>query len=130
MQVDPHGAAVAQAWIERERANRKRKPTNRKTRGYQYTLRQISKLPTTGWVYFIEAENGSIKIGTALDVPRRFRAIQSCSPLPLRIAGVMAGGMRREAEIHRRFRASRLHGEWFESTPELLALIGDCRGTD
>lgn len=89
-----------------------------------FTPEQIAGLPDTGWVYFFQAiDGGAIKIGKA-DAPlRRLAATQAHSPVRLRMLGTLPGGKRREYELHRRFKASRLHGEWFEPTPELLAEI-------
>lgn len=79
----------------------------------------------SGSVYFIQAaQGGPIKIGRATDVRARFKAIQACCPVPLKILCVIPnGGHKVETELHRRFALFRLHGEWFDSTAELLAYI-------
>jgi hypothetical protein len=95
------------------------------------TAAQIARMPTTGSVYFIQGvDGGPIKIGKANFPERRLYDLQASSPVRLRILATVAGGMRREYELHRQFKASRLHGEWFEPTPELLAEIEGHRGTD
>lgn len=77
------------------------------------------------FVYFIQAVSGGpIKIGVGSDPASRLLALQPGNPEQLRIAGVIrGGGYARERDLHTRFRASRLYGEWFEPTPELLTLI-------
>lgn len=75
-------------------------------------------------VYFIEAENGLIKIGVSDDPVSRFGQIRTMSPLPLRLRGVVPGaGNAGEAELHQRFAADRAHGEWFRPSPALLSYI-------
>ena len=75
------------------------------------------------FVYFIGGELGAIKIGLAGDVSKRLATIQSNSPISVRVMASIAGGRDLEMAYHKRFAASRLHGEWFERTPELLAEI-------
>jgi hypothetical protein len=76
-------------------------------------------------IYFIQAEQGGlIKIGYAADVCRRFRGVQAMSPVPLKILGVIPlGNTTYEKHLHRQLRPIRVHGEWFEPTPELLDFI-------
>lgn len=78
-------------------------------------------------VYFIQSVHGGpIKIGVAGHVPSRFASIQCMSPCRLRLLGVERGGdRRRERELHDKFAGIRLHGEWFEPTPALLAYIAE-----
>jgi hypothetical protein len=80
-------------------------------------------------VYFVQGlMGGPIKIGTAGDVEARFKAIQACSPVPLRVLHVIRDtGRTIEAKIHRRFALYRLHGEWFENTGELLQYIHELK---
>lgn len=76
-------------------------------------------------VYFIQGPPGTpIKIGiTTQDPEDRLRGIQTGSPHRLRILRTEPGGRSRELQLHRRFAAARLEGEWFEPTPALLAYI-------
>lgn len=73
--------------------------------------------------YFIGGEEGPIKIGYAENLEKRFKAIQSCSPVVLSVLAWTGGGIFAEMEYHERFASSRLHGEWFERTPELIQEI-------
>lgn len=77
------------------------------------------------FVYFIQAiSGGPIKIGVGRDPASRLLALQPGNPEQLRIIGVIrGGGFVRERDLHVRFRASRMYGEWFKPTPELLAVI-------
>jgi hypothetical protein len=74
-------------------------------------------------IYFAQAgEGGPIKIGvSSRDTMERVRSIDSGSPEPVRLLGVMAGLWAEERELHRRFRQVR--GEWFEPTEDLLAYV-------
>lgn len=76
-------------------------------------------------VYFISPVGGGlIKIGVAGDVAGRLESLQTGSPVLLEVRAVITdGGEALELSLHKRFAASRRHGEWFEPTPELLALI-------
>lgn len=77
-------------------------------------------------IYFIQAEGvGHIKIGFTADedVLVRLADLQTGSPVPLRVLGTTPGAVVEEKNLHRRFAAHRVHGEWFRPVPELLALI-------
>lgn len=74
------------------------------------------------WVYFIQAKPGPIKIGLARDIGRRLGALQTASPFPLELLARVHGGRPLEQALHEHFAASRLHGEWFDATAELLEL--------
>lgn len=72
-------------------------------------------------IYFIqenEPDRHRVKIGYTSkdDVGQRLRELQTASPTPLRVLGVMEGERAREAIIHSLFSGLRLVGEWFEPT--------------
>lgn len=73
-------------------------------------------------VYFIQSEmGGPIKIGTTKNIDERLQKLQLCCPVPLIVLfTINDAGHDLEAKLHRRFRLHRLHGEWFDNTPELL----------
>jgi hypothetical protein len=79
--------------------------------------------PTIAKCYFIGGDDGPIKIGYSISVKDRLRTLQLCSPIRLRVLATASGGMQRESAYHGQFAESRLHGEWFERTPGLLAEI-------
>lgn len=79
-------------------------------------------------VYFIAAPSlGLIKIGSTGAVERRISAIQRGVPVPTALIGVIAGGAKREVELHKKYAAHRVHGEWFSEVirPELELLLTD-----
>jgi hypothetical protein len=78
-------------------------------------------LPGAG-VYFVQSGN-AVKIGMSGDISKRLRVLRTMSPLPLELLGVIPGGRNEEAALHREWAAQRLHGEWFQATPELLGRI-------
>lgn len=76
-----------------------------------------------GIAYFVAGEIGPIKIGTTVSMKSRLATIQSCSPLKLTVLATAPGGAQREAAYHAQFAGSRLHGEWFDRHPDILAEI-------
>lgn len=76
-------------------------------------------------VYFIQCNGpgGPIKIGIAADPKKRLLAIASAMPFPVRLLKSAPGTEADERAVHRIFRESRLVGEWFRETQELLAYI-------
>jgi hypothetical protein len=78
----------------------------------------------TGTLYVLSA--GTVcKIGMTTDLPKRFNAINSSSPMPLEIVATrgvpLAGLAYAEAWLHQRFSESRLKGEWFNMDWHLAA---------
>ncbi|HEX5585298.1 GIY-YIG nuclease family protein [Gaiella sp.] len=79
-----------------------------------------------GYVYFIQewpCEDGPIKIGFSGDVGERLRVLRSKTRLDLHVIGWFPATLSVERDLHKRFSAIRLHGEWFEATPELLGVV-------
>lgn len=74
-------------------------------------------------IYFVQAETGQIKVGLALDVERRLAQIRTMSPVPIRLLAIVEGGRAQEHQYHKRFADHRLHGEWFNPHPDILAEI-------
>lgn len=74
-------------------------------------------------VYFIRAGDGPIKIGIACDLDRRLREIQIHHFDELRVVATVGGGMKLERELHKRFAAHHIRGEWFAPHPDILAEI-------
>lgn len=73
------------------------------------------------WVYFMRHDQ-IIKIGYSKNPRKRAAALASAE-----ILATEPGGVERESELHSRFRAHRLHGEWFTPAPELLDYIDELR---
>ena len=78
--------------------------------------------PVRSSVYFIGC-SAAIKIGVTVKLEARLATLRSHSPLPLSLMASIEGGSTVEREYHRRFAAHRLHGEWFEPHPDILAEI-------
>jgi predicted transcriptional regulator of viral defense system len=79
-------------------------------------------------VYFVQqGEDGPIKIGTTTFavLDGRLKQLQTASPYPLRLLGVVAGGHDVERRIHERFTTCRLEGEWFSAEHDLMEFIAD-----
>lgn len=81
-------------------------------------------------VYFIAPVGGGrIKIGCSIQVKERLKAFQLNSPVELEILAVATGRWLDEQYIHWLCRATCWRGEWFDPSPELLALIDEVRTT-
>lgn len=71
--------------------------------------------PNTGVVYFIQAEDGPVKIGyTSKPVKKRLGALQSHNAKRLTLLGTTPGSRQLERMLHRQFKDGRIHGEWFK----------------
>lgn len=82
------------------------------------------KPPKGHLVYFVGGDEGPIKIGfTQQPIKERLKSIQNGSPIKLRVLATMPGVRKKEAWYHRLYAAHRLHGEWFERHPDILAEI-------
>ena len=83
------------------------------------------------WVYFMQ-ERGNpaapIKIGISRDVERRRGELQRAERVILTCLASFEGTIRDEAEMHARFAAHRLHGEWFAPAPEILSHVAVLNG--
>lgn len=75
------------------------------------------------WVYFIGCEKHGIKIGVATNVEKRLATLRSCCPISLKVMATRPGGIDRERAYHKQFAEHRLHGEWFDPHPDILAEI-------
>ena len=74
-------------------------------------------------VYFIQAENfGAVKIGFAKDVANRVKSLQAAYPHKLRVLRELDGNMLTEHWLHRHYASQRVHGEWFEYSPDMFTV--------
>jgi hypothetical protein len=81
---------------------------------------------SAGFVYFVRlGDGGPIKIGFAIDPPRRIRALQIANHRRLVLIGVMAANPRVERAIHQAFQTTGISGEWFRPSQRLLAFIAE-----
>lgn len=78
-----------------------------------------------GLIYFMRRADGvgPIKIGCSKWPQERLQALQIWSPEPLEIVATVPGTFADERRLHRQFDAHRLHGEWFEAAPPVLAAV-------
>lgn len=84
--------------------------------------------PAFATIYFIGPDDGPIKIGWASNIVTRVRDLRLANAFPLRIWASVGGPPSLEREYHKRFAAHRLHGEWFERHPDILAEIERLNG--
>lgn len=77
-------------------------------------------------IYFIQCQDGNayIKIGRATNIWARLQQIQSSCPYMIKLLATLPGGPMKEAELHERFQAQHVRGEWFTPSPELMDVIG------
>lgn len=81
-------------------------------------------------VYFAEAgRGGPIKIGVTNDVPARIRDLQCANAKRLRLLVTVPGDHKTENELHRRFAAERLNGEWFKGKGAVRAFVEELIAT-
>jgi hypothetical protein len=75
-------------------------------------------------VYFVLAPDlGRVKIGYAENPRSRLNKMRSDSPARLVLRAVVDGDMGNERDLHAKFSAQRLHGEWFSYDGELRGFI-------
>ena len=78
-------------------------------------------------VYFLRQVGGigPIKIGSSVRPEGRRHHFCMWSPVPLEVVASGPGSGKLESFLHRKFKADRLHLEWFSPSPELLAGIAE-----
>lgn len=80
-------------------------------------------------IYFARPDQSShVKIGftASSDPAARIPAIQTGQPTRVRVMATTPGGREDEAELHARFAADRLEGEWFRTSGELAWVVASC----
>jgi Meiotically Up-regulated Gene 113 (MUG113) protein len=71
-------------------------------------------LPKSEFVYFIQSgTTGPVKIGTSKSPARRTGELQTGNPRELILRHVIPGDRDVEEQLHDRFKAARIRGEWF-----------------
>lgn len=79
--------------------------------------------PSTGYVYFaVRHADKAIKIGFSKNPQERVKSFSAGSG-PCTLVAEKRGSISDETALHRHFKDSRIGGEWFAATPELLDLI-------
>lgn len=90
-------------------------------------LKVVKRHQHETFTYVIGA-NGKVKIGKTGDFRHRFAGLQASSPDALTVYAVVPDYVLTEEAAHERWKADRLHGEWFTKTPELDTWIVELRG--
>ena len=77
------------------------------------------------YLYFIRAETGHIKIGVSTKPMKRLSGLQTASPIPLVLLGLVncVDARKDEARLHEHFAHLRTLGEWFAPGQDLLDYI-------
>lgn len=65
-------------------------------------------------------DSGIIKIGISHNPRQRADILSYIEKAPIEIIGVACGTMQHESMLHEKFAASRIRGEWFHPTPDVL----------
>ena len=73
-------------------------------------------------VYFLQRDDGAIKIGTTSNFPARFDALENEHGI-LKQLGVMSGTQILEKFVHGMFEDLRIEGEWFNPSFALGSFI-------
>lgn len=82
-------------------------------------------------VYFIqEGENRAIKIGSADDVNKRIKELQTGNSDELTLLHATTGGFTLETHLRKRFKKYHKRGEWYYSSEELLNFINELKEED
>jgi hypothetical protein len=78
-----------------------------------------------GIVYLIREEHGAVKIGKTINLEQRFSTLAAQVPYDLELLLAIESDdiHALEAELHRRYAASRINGEWFRLSEEELEEI-------
>lgn len=73
------------------------------------------------FVYFIGSTYGGlVKIGRTFDLCGRLKKLQSGSPVPLEVIATTFQDVCSEKHLHEKFSGSRVYGEWFQLTRNLI----------
>ena len=91
---------------------------------YTSALAAIRRRPSERrFVYFVASGEDSVKIGVTDDVLSRMKALQTTSPLPLKLLLVVPGDKETKYELHQAFGALRISGGWFRLEGPLKRLV-------
>ena len=84
---------------------------------------QEALVSSQGYLYFVGADEGPIKIGMTSNPKKRIKGLQTGHPHKLRYLALVPNASLQEAVYHERFAKHRLEGEWFTRHPDILAEI-------
>ena len=81
-------------------------------------------MPPKNVVYFIAMRGADrIKIGFTTDLKARIKQLCTGTPDKIDVLLTVPGTVSLERELHARFAADRLHGEWFRRSPAITEFI-------
>lgn len=83
---------------------------------------------TAGFVYFVGADNGLVKIGYSVDPISRIAAMQTGSGPALQLIGALPGTYEDERNLQLRFSEYLIRGEWFARRGALAEFIAGMFG--
>ncbi len=89
--------------------------------------RRAVRLEEPRLVYFVQSDDGRVKVGCARRPSDRLKSLQTGSPRPLRLVGLAVGGRVVERHLHKVLFADRITGEWFNPAPVVLAVVRQAR---
>jgi hypothetical protein len=85
-----------------------------------------SRRPKPARVYALRCqETGRIKFGSSHDPERRHRELRHLSSTRIDLVTHCWGSPTAERSIHSALTASRVHGEWYEPTQPVLAMVDE-----
>jgi hypothetical protein len=99
-------------------------PPSRPFTAREREVAAIPQMDDTRFAYLYairRRDTREVKIGITADPAGRLGTLQTAHGEPLELAFALPCDSRTEAEVHRRFAASRKIGEWFAESPELIA---------
>jgi hypothetical protein len=85
--------------------------------------------PKKGVVYFVglDGDNSAVKIGFASKIENRLSSLQTSSHHTLKVLATIKGTAEFEKELHRKFAAYHIRGEWFRRTEAIEEFIASSR---
>lgn len=87
-----------------------------------------STLGDWSWIYFVGSrEHGMVKIGRTARLKHRMSSLRNSAPVPIKLFAVVFADPSLESCLHKRFEASRMHGEWFQISDEINQCIEDIK---
>lgn len=81
------------------------------------------KSESLAFVYFMRRTDGLIKIGYSYDPKKRLFQVRAQCKQQVDILATVQGAKKLEGDLHKKYAADRVEGEWFAESPELLAEI-------
>jgi hypothetical protein len=114
----------AQAEAEHARMLEENRQRAQRERSHREAMKAAKR--ASARVYFVQQDGSEclVKIGTTTRaVEVRLRGLQAGHSCPLVVRASAPGGRSQESDLHWRFSALRVSGEWFRPGPDLMAYI-------